>query len=309
MDSNYDKIATRQGGLVTPAQLAALGWTDKRIRHAVATGRLFRVRKGVLRTAGVRPTQHLAWHAAVLAAGDGAVLSHTTAAHLWGMTRAAPRGGVDVLVSRRNRPRLPGVTGHRTDSLPDSHRAVHLGIPVTSAERTLVDVCGLLSPRALRFAVSDGLRRGTVRLPRLARTVDEVPRSGRRKMLPMIETLQHYIPGFDPGDSDPEVDIVELLVNAGFERPDQQVEVEAEGRHHKIDVAWPHIKVGFEYDSVDFHVFKFHEDRARLRRLKRAGWEVWPVTSETTSNEILAIATLAFGRETAPGGRRLAESG
>ncbi|HET9442353.1 MAG TPA: hypothetical protein VFO65_03460 [Acidimicrobiales bacterium] len=56
--------------------------------------------------------------------------------------------------------------------------------------------------------------------------------------------------------------------------------------------------MGFEYDSVQFHdtVSAFHGDRDRLRRLQRAGWEIWPITSRTSSNEILAIAATAWGR-------------
>jgi hypothetical protein len=64
-------------------------------------------------------------------------------------------------------------------------------------------------------------------------------------------------------------------------------------------VGWPDRRVGFEYDSVEFHVERFHEDRDRLRALKRAGWEIWPVTSTTSKNEILAIATDALGHERA----------
>jgi hypothetical protein len=71
----------------------------------------------------------------------------------------------------------------------------------------------------------------------------------------------------------------------------------SEGHTIYLDLGWSSVKTAFEYDSVDFHVFKFHEDRERLRRLKRAGWDVWPVTSATTTSEIVTIATVAFRRE------------
>jgi hypothetical protein len=192
---------------------------------------------------------------------------------------------------------LPGVRGHETDALPPGHRTTLDRIPVTTAERTLVDSCGLVTPRVLGSAVNDGLRRRVVSLPRLARTVDEVPRSGRRKIVPMVELLRDRIAGFDAGDSDPEVDLVRTLTRAGFPRPEQQIKVVAEGHTMYLDVGWSSVKTAFEYDSVDFHVFKFHEDRERLRRLKRAGWDVWPITSATTTDEILTIATLAFRHE------------
>ena len=66
-----------------------------------------------------------------------------------------------------------------------------------------------------------------------------------------------------------------------------------------VDVGWPELRVGYEYDSLEFHVERFHEDRDRLRALKRAGWDMWPITKTTTKNEILAIATFAFRHESA----------
>jgi hypothetical protein len=115
----------------------------------------------------------------------------------------------------------------------------------------------------------------------------------------MVEVLKTRVHGYDLGDSDPEVDLVDRLVKAGFPRPAQQIEVKVEGHTLYLDVGWPEVRVGFEYDSLEYHVHRFHEDRARLRRLKRAGWDVWPVTSTTSANEILAIATLAFRHEPA----------
>lgn len=102
--------------------------------------------------------------------------------------------------------------------------------------------------------------------------------------------------GYDPGDSEPEIDLVEALVAAGFPRPAQQIRVDFQGRKMFVDVGWPALRVGYEYDSLEFHEHRFHEDRDRLRRLKRAGWDVWPITSTTSRNEILAIATSAFAQ-------------
>jgi hypothetical protein len=136
-------------------------------------------------------------------------------------------------------------------------------------------------------------------LPRLTRCVEEVPRSGRRAIVPVVELLGRLVAGYDPGDSDPEVDLVESLVAAGFQRPAQQIRVVSDGRTHFVDVGWPEQRVGFEYDSLENHEHRFHEDRDRLRRLKRAGWDIWPVTKTTSRNEILAIATMAFAQSRA----------
>jgi hypothetical protein len=253
----------------------------------------------VYRLRGAPVTQVQSRLAAVLAAGPEAWASHLTATAVWGFPFFPAPDRIDVLVEGRTAPRLPGVFGHTTNSLPPEDRAVAQRVPVTSPERTLVDACSWVSVGQLGAAVSEGQRRRIVRLPRLVRTVDHVPVSGRRAIVPMIEVLKTRVPGFDPGDSDPEVDLVELLVSAGYPRPQQQIRVATDAGRKSLDVGWPEVRTGFEYDSLEYHQHRFHEDRDRLRALKRAGWDVWPITSTTTRNEILAIAALAFPQKVA----------
>ena len=294
MRTSYDRLARRQLGLLTSAQLLQLGWTHHAVLRLVRSGKLHVLRHRVYRTAGAPVTAEQAVLAAVLAAGPDAVLSHASAGRWWGFTRIPAPERIEVTVESWSQPRLAGVQGHRTVSLPDHHRTRHRATPVTTPERTLVDCCGRVGLDALSACVNDGLRTGVVTLPRLTRVTEEVPRSGRRSIAPMVEILKAKVPGYDPGDSEPEVRLVDLLVAAGFPRPAQQVRVRAEGHTMFLDVGWPDIRVGFEYDSLEFHEHRFHEDRDRLRRLKRAGWDVWPITKTTSRNEILAIATAAF---------------
>ena len=296
MKRSYDILSRRQLGLVTCNQLISLGWSHNAVVHLVRTGQLIRVRHRVYRTAGSAVTADQAMLAAVLAAGERALLSHASGARHWGFTTIPRPEKIHVLTDSWSQPRLAGVQGHRTIWLPDSHRTKHRSVPIAIPERVLVDCCGLVGAKSLRAAINDGLRRRIVTLPRLTRVVDEVPSSGRRSIVPMVEFLRTKIEGYDPGDSDPEIDLVELLVATGFPRPAQQVRVVFEDETMFIDVGWPDLRVGFEYDSVEYHEHRFHEDRDRLRRLKRAGWDVWPITKTTSRNEILAIATSAFAQ-------------
>ena len=293
----YDLVASRQLGLVTGAQLRAGGWRREQVRHAVRSGLLEAVRRDVYRTSGSPRTRDQAWLAAVLAA-PGSVLSHATGAHVWRWPLVPSSRGIDLL-RQGNRPRLRGVVGHETESLPDDHVTIQGRLPVTTAARTLIDCCGMITPNQLRSTANDGLRRALFDLPRLVRAVDEVPSSGRRAIVPIIEFLKTRVEGYDPGDSDPEVDVVETLVAAGFPKPALQVRVETPIGTRFVDVGWPDVRVGYEYDSLEFHVQRFHEDRDRLRALKRSGWDIWPITKTTSRNEILAIATLAFRHERA----------
>lgn len=293
---SFDRLSRRQLGLVTSPQLARLGWSHHAVLHLVDRGLLFSVRRQVWRVAGAPESQEMMLLAAVLAAGDGTLLGFATGARTWGFTKVPEPALIDIVTDSWSQPRLVGVKGHRTNFLPDHHRSRVGALPVTSAERTITDCCGMLRPDQLRATVNDGLRRKVLTLPRLTRCVDEVPRSGRRPIVPMVELLKSTVAGYDPGDSDPEVDLVDALVDAGFPRPAQQVRVESEGQTMFLDVAWPDLRVGYEYDSLEFHEHRFHEDRDRLRRLKRAGWDVWPITKTTSRNEILAIATAAFAQ-------------
>jgi hypothetical protein len=90
--------------------------------------------------------------AAVFACGDGAALSHRSAAALHGL-RASSRAGIDVIV--------PGRTARRHDGI-DLHRAVHLepqdittvdAIPVTTVARTALDLAAVVRRRAVERAL------------------------------------------------------------------------------------------------------------------------------------------------------------
>lgn len=242
---------------MTSSQLARLGWTHHAVLHLASKGLLVPVRRQVWRAAGAPPSTEMMLLAAVLAAGEGALLSHATAAQLWGFTKIPRPELIDVLVDSWSQPR------HGPARPAEGHRE----------QRPPAEDPDPAEARPHR---------------------DEVPCSGRRAIVPVVELLGTLVAGCDPGDSDPEVDLVGTLVSAGFPRPAQQIRVEIEGQKMRIDVGWPELQVGYEYDSLEYHEHRFHEDRDRLRRLKRAGWDVWPITKTTSRNEILAIATSAF---------------
>lgn len=163
----YDKVASRQLGLVTMAQLRASGWTRAQIRQGVRRAQFGVARAGVLRAAGSPRTREQAWLAAALAA-EGSVLSHLTATKVWGYPFFPDPVGIDLLRTS-SKPRLDGVVGHRTNHLPTDHVARHGALPVTSAARSLIDACGLVSEKQLRSTANDGLRRRILALPTLAR--------------------------------------------------------------------------------------------------------------------------------------------
>lgn len=295
MDATLDRLARRQHSLLAFWQLHAAGWSKAVIWRAVGSGKLIPLRRGVFRTAGSLETQWQAWMAAVLATQCTSVVSHLSASAAVGFTLFPKPERIDLL---RAGPQacMPGVTSHRTLWLPDSDVTCNRFVPMTTAERAFIDSCGYLPERLLDKAGDDALRRKLMTLPKLVRTFDDIPCSGRRKSAPMRIFLGKRIRDFDPGGSDRELDVLRTLKRGGYPLPRQQFRVRIEGRTYFIDFAWPESMHGIEFEGFETHGklwSPFHHDRERLRRLTRAGWTIFPVTSQTTANEILAIAEIA----------------
>lgn len=146
-------IAERQHGVASIRQLRALGLSDEAVRIRVSAGRLHRLHRGVY-AVGHRPVSRRGfWMAAVLACGEGAALSHRSAAELWELLR--PQGGaIEVSTSRRSgRAKRRGIRLHRCPSLAPGMVTRRHGIPVTTPARTICDLRGTVSMRLWRRAV------------------------------------------------------------------------------------------------------------------------------------------------------------
>ena len=295
MDPALDLLARRQHALLARWQLRDSGWSEPAIGRAVVARKLVSIRQGVYRTAGSVETQWQAWMAAVLASQFTSVLSHLSVLAAFGFIEF-PRPEMIDLVRMGPQAQMPGVAGHRTLWLPDSDVLCHKFVPMTTPERAFIDSCGRVSERLLDKAGDDALRRKIITLPKLVRTFDHVPCSGRRKSAPMRVFLSKRVRNFDPGDSDRELDVRKIIQRGGYPLPRQQFRVRVEGHTYFIDHAWGESFHGIEFEGFQDHGklwTPFHKDRERLRRLTRAGWTIWPVTSQTTANEILAIAEIA----------------
>jgi hypothetical protein len=105
------ELAAEQHGIVTRKQLLALGFSSKAIEHRVDRARLFPVSLGVYAVGWPALDQKRRWMAAVLAGGEGAVLSHRSAATLWEIGDGE-KGRIDVSVRRRCELRRPGICFH-----------------------------------------------------------------------------------------------------------------------------------------------------------------------------------------------------
>ncbi|MCC2334486.1 type IV toxin-antitoxin system AbiEi family antitoxin domain-containing protein [Cellulomonas wangsupingiae] len=108
----------RQEGVASVAQLERAGISRRTAARRVASGRWQRLYRGVL----VLQSGAVSWrqqaHATLVAAGDGAALSHASAGYVLGLVRV-PRGAVvvSVPVARSVRPQ-PGMVVHRRRTMP-----------------------------------------------------------------------------------------------------------------------------------------------------------------------------------------------
>jgi predicted transcriptional regulator of viral defense system len=154
------RLAARQHGVVTLAQLYSLGFSDSQVRTRAAAGWLHRLHRGVFAVGRRDLTLHGRWMAAVLACGDGAVLSHQAAGELWNIRRRrdeAPKIEITIPRRRGGRPR-PGLTIHRLPTLRTSETTTRDGIPVTSPARTVLDLACRLPRRQLERAMDEAER-------------------------------------------------------------------------------------------------------------------------------------------------------
>ena len=119
----------------------------------------------------------------------------------------------------------------------------------------------------------------------------------------MREVLARRQLGYQPGDSNPEVRIADLLERAGLPRPEQQVRIPLGKRTARVDLAYRELMIVIEYDSFEYHSPRsvFDSDRARDRALELRGYIVLRYTSTTPDSLIVAEVTEAIERAQARG--------
>jgi len=283
IESDFRELLARQHALVTTAQAHSIGIASPALNRRLRAGELERVLPHVYRSTLVAPTLAQSALAAVFWAGPDAIVSHTTAASLWGLA-GIPSDKVHLLVPPARRPRAARVVVHRGE-IAHRDRRMRDGVPVTSPARTLVDLAGVLGGETLEASLEDALHRGLTTSFALLRCLDAIGGKGRTGS----QHLRRLLDGRDDAalESRLEVKVWRLLRGAGL-RPVRQYEVRCGERTYRLDFAWPKFKVAVEADGFSAHGgtrIKFVADRRRAADLAAATWTVIPVTwDECTGN-------------------------
>ena len=280
LERRIAELAARQHGLITHEQLLALGLSASGIAKRLRRGALYRVHRGVYAVRYPTLTRQGEWLAAVLAVGDGAALSHASAAALWELLpQRTPR--IDVTVATpggRSRRRL--IVVHRM-LLDQAEVTVRDGVPVTTVVRTLLDLADVLPQRRLERALDEASYLG-FDLARLS------PRWGRRGYGKLTRVLRAHELGSTWTRSELEEAMLAVCRRAGLPRP--KVNTEVEGK--EVDFHWPSHRLVVETDGWRSHGRRtaFERDRVRDALLVEAGWRVIRITKRRLAAEPGAVA-------------------
>ena len=257
------RMAKRSHGVVTRAQLLRGGVTKREIDHRLKTGALMREHRGVYRVGHRAPSIEARYLGAVLACGDGALLSGRAAGHLLGIMKGpAPVPEVTTPTQRR----VPGVMTRRSTRLGPGDRSSWRGIPVTSVARTLVDLAASETAEDLARACHEA----GVRYRMTPAQVEAV--LARRPNSPGAAKLRRILRGdVRVTLSKLEARFLEHVRHDGLDLP--QTNRPAGG--YRVDCRWPEHRLTVELDSYRYHHSRhaWEQDRRREREARARGDE------------------------------------
>jgi putative AbiEi antitoxin of type IV toxin-antitoxin system/uncharacterized protein DUF559 len=268
LDVALAELAERQFGVVSLAQLRALGLGSRAVQQRASVGRLRRLHRGVYAVGHGALGSEGRRLAAVLACGPGAVLSHRSAAAHWGLL-ATQASLIDV-TAPRGRHGGQGIRLNRSRSLDARDTTDHEGIPITKVPRTLLDLAASVR--------SDRLERALAQVQRLQlydhrAITDLVARSNGHRGIGALTKATS--PKWTASDYEAwflalvrEAGLPEPVVNASLAAPDHPP--------LKPDFCWPTHHLIVETDGWETHRTRaaFEQDRRRDAALTAGGWRV-----------------------------------
>lgn len=293
-DLEIAEIANGQHGLVTLTQLEGLGMDRRTVAARVRAGRLHRIYSGVFAVGHPVLSPDAIFLAPVLACGPGAVLSHESAAALWGFWKQ--RGSQFHVIAPNRRGRSPrGIVAHRDGFLPAADTTSLRGIPCTTTARTLLDQAAHLPPWDLRRSLGEA---EAMRLVNHHQLRSQIHRGkGRRGVARFRLLLDEIHPQTRRSKSELERMFLHVCLQLGLPEPEVNVSLRVGSRIFKPDFLWRPQRLILEADSRQFHDtdVAFVDDRRREQQLQLAGWRVSHCTWEQVELEPHSLAEAVRG--------------
>lgn len=159
VDAAIGRVAARQRGVISRAQLIGLGLEPRSIGRRLAAGNLHPIHRGVYAVGHPAVSREGRWTAALLAVGPGSVLSHFVAGEVLGLIKDAGTR-IDVTTANRSGAARPGIKLHRVRVLHPDDVITYKGFQVTAVARTLQDLAALTSRRTVERAAEEAYNSG-----------------------------------------------------------------------------------------------------------------------------------------------------
>jgi very-short-patch-repair endonuclease len=264
-DLSVARLAAAQWGVLSLDELRSCGLSRDAVESRTRNGHLHPLYRGVYAVGHPNITREGCYLAAVKACGPTAVLSHYSAAALYGLVRWDDRF---PQVTTRTERKHKGIRVHRSSTLEVRDITRHKGIPVTTPARTLIDLAATFDYRALRRTVREA-HRNLVTIRQILETLERLgPRPGIANLRRILAT------GHAPTRSELEDAVLDLLLNAGFQRPDVNQPLHINGRTIIPDFRWPEQQLIIEADGAEWHDDRLtREDDAEKQALLEAQGE------------------------------------
>jgi hypothetical protein len=274
------RSADEQLGVVSLDQVTDAGIGPRAAQHRAVAGRMHRLHRGVYALGHRSIGRHGELLAATIACGEGSVISHGSAAALWGLRDRWPHL-IDVTVTCEAGRKLDGIRPRRCRYPTPEEVTVHELVPCTTPARTIVDLAGMVGLDPLRRLVERAAVLKLLDMPSLDAALSQA--SGRRGIPALRAVLEDW--RTDDGKTPDvrslfEARLLPLIVATGLPRPRCNEVKLLEGRRFKLDFLWEEQRLVVETDGEGSHrtPVAFQRDRLRDQILIAAGYRVPRVT-------------------------------
>lgn len=299
IDRTILRIAERQRARASRRQLLSSGVGAAAIERRLANGRLVLVCPGVYALSDALEIPLAAETSALLACGDGAVLSHHSAITLWRLRSGVARP-IHVTIPR-DCPgrRLPGVIVHRSRTITAADIRVHDGLPVTAPARALLDASANVGDRDIERLLDEALF--ARRLATSAEIDAVLRRAGGHPGGWRLARVSGARIRPTRTESRPEERLLRMIQGAGLPVPQPQVTVLG----YRLDLFWPDLGLAVEVDAYGTHGSRarFEADRRRDARLlterRIIVLRVTELAIETRPLEVIAMLARAIAQREA----------
>jgi very-short-patch-repair endonuclease len=301
-DELYE-LAGQQHGLVTRLQARNTGLTRNALLHRIRDGEWVPHGHRVLHRSGSPWTRASPLMRAVLDAGPGAVISHSTAAAWWGLP------GFDPLTIHVSRPRgttcAPALFAgqlHEVLNLSTDQVTVLDAVPIVRPERVIFELCATTHPLRAERALDTGWAKALYSGDSLRRIHEELACRGRTGTVLLRELLEARPMGWTPPASNLEARFEKIMREASLGEWRRQVDLGDGARWcGRVDfrsAKWPLV---VEVQSERYHTALSDQlhDAARRRRLEDAGVvvvEVWDTQIWHARHDVIAAVREGIAR-------------